>query len=161
MTYTVDGEQYMAIEVGWGGAFALPPGIVSLKFGKPQNISRLLAFKIGGTATLPPAPPPAKEVLNPPPLKASAETVAKGKAIYSRYCGTCHGDSAVGGLLPDLLYSALIGGAEAFDSVVLGGQLEDFGMVSFKNELSKEDADAIRAFIISQANIAKEQQAKK
>ena len=57
MTYAIDGEQYVAILAGWGGVWDIAPGIMASKSGRPRNISRLLVFKLGGTATLPPAPP--------------------------------------------------------------------------------------------------------
>ena len=45
-TFEVDGEQYIAVLSGCGGAAA--------DSGHLRNISRILAFKLGGTAALPP-----------------------------------------------------------------------------------------------------------
>ncbi|NIV21551.1 MAG: PQQ-binding-like beta-propeller repeat protein, partial [Gammaproteobacteria bacterium] len=56
MSYTAGGEQHIAIVVGWGGIMALAPGKIALK-GDPQtNLSRVLAFKLNGTAALPQRP---------------------------------------------------------------------------------------------------------
>jgi hypothetical protein len=66
-----------------------------------------------------------------------------------------HGFNAIsGGVIPDLRYSPLIGPEQAFDGVVLGGALKDQGMVSFAKVLKPQDTQAIRAYIISEANSA-------
>jgi quinohemoprotein ethanol dehydrogenase len=152
ISYTVGKEQYVAVVVGWGGVFPLASGEVALKSGRVQNISRVLAFKLGGSASLPPLPQLTPPVLNPPKPTASAAIVKKGEALYQDYCSTCHGDVAVsGGVLPDLRYSGTLGGS-AWTDVILGGSLQPFGMVSFSKELSKENAEAIRAYVIFRAN---------
>ncbi len=53
MTYEVNGEQYVAIEVGYGGAFALAAGPLALDAHVKGNSPRVLAFKLNGKATLP------------------------------------------------------------------------------------------------------------
>jgi quinohemoprotein ethanol dehydrogenase len=152
ISYTVGGEQYIAVVVGWGGVFPLASGEVALKSGRMQNISRVLAFKLGGKASLPPLPPFSQPSLKPPLPTASAATVQKGEALFQTYCSTCHGDVAVsGGVLPDLRYSGTLGNS-AWTDVVLGGSLQSFGMVSFSQELSKEKVEAIRAYVIFRAN---------
>ncbi len=152
ISYTVGGEQYIAVVVGWGGVFPLASGEPALKAGRVQNISRVLAFKLGGKASLPPLPPFSQPPLKPPLATATAATVQKGEALFQTYCSTCHGDVAVsGGVLPDLRYSATLGNS-AWTDVVLGGSLQSFGMVSFSKELSKEKVEAIRAYVIFRAN---------
>ena len=49
VTYAVKGEQYVAVLAGWGGVWALAPGILSEVGGPVRNVSRLLVFKAGGT----------------------------------------------------------------------------------------------------------------
>jgi len=152
ITYTVKGEQYVAILVGWGGVFPLAPGEIALRPKPLSNIGRMLAFKIGGKAALPPPPEIVPPVLNPPPSKASPATVAKGEKIFQTYCAGCHGDAAVsGGILPDLRYSSTLADEQWFN-IVLNGSLTSNGMVSFSKELKREDADAARAFVIFRAN---------
>ena len=149
----VNKEQYVAVVVGWGGAFPLSFGEVALKSGRAQNISRVLAFRLDGKASLPPLPQVAPAKLHPPRATASAAITQKGEALYQRYCGTCHGDVAVsGGVLPDLRYSATLGSAQLWSEVVLSGSLQSLGMVSFSKELSPQDAEAIRAYVIVRAN---------
>jgi alcohol dehydrogenase (cytochrome c)/quinohemoprotein ethanol dehydrogenase len=152
ITYTVNGEQYIAVLAGWGGAFPLATGEVALSSGRTQNISRLLAFKLGSKASLPPLPQFSPPQLKPPKSTASATTIHKGEALYQRYCSTCHGDVAVsGGVLPELRYSGTLDNDQWFD-IVLKGQLRQTGMVSFDKELSRDDAVAIRAYVIFRAN---------
>jgi quinohemoprotein ethanol dehydrogenase len=152
MTYIVNGEQYVAVLAGWGGVFTLAPGEVALSAGRTQNIHRLLAFKLGSKASLPPLPSYTPPQLKPPKSTASTATVHKGEALFQPYCSTCHGDVAVsGGVLPDLRYSRLLADDIWFD-VVLKGVLKQSGMVSFDKELSHDDAAAIRAYVIFRAN---------
>ena len=159
VTYTVGGEQYIAVLAGWGGTLPLVAGIVSHKSGNMNNFSRVLVFKLGGTAKLPPVPVETPKVLNPPPDTADAATVDHGFKLYSRYCGSCHGDAAVaGGITPDLRYSPLLASDSFFD-VVLGGILKDNGMVSWAPVLSHDDASAVRAYIIHRAVQTQQQKA--
>ncbi|HEY6870128.1 MAG TPA: PQQ-dependent dehydrogenase, methanol/ethanol family, partial [Novosphingobium sp.] len=72
-----DGAQYVAVMAGWGGVWALAPGILSLKGGAARNVSRLLVFRLGGTAQLPPVDP-VKLPLDPPAPSATAQQVAEG-----------------------------------------------------------------------------------
>src|SRR5690606_17135513 len=117
VSYEVNGEQFIALVVGAGarGGYYAP------------NHSRVLAFKLGGTAELPPAQPFDIPVLDPPPATAPAELVARGQDIYTLNCAICHGDGAVaraggrGTLFPDLRYSPALYAAEDFNAIVLMG----------------------------------------
>lgn len=60
ITYEVNGEQYIAVLSGWGGAYPLLQGQTSNKSGNERNISRLLVFKLGAKAELPALPPEPK-----------------------------------------------------------------------------------------------------
>ena len=156
MTYTVDGEQYVAVLAGWGGVYALAPGELSFKSGKVPNISRLLVFKLGGKAKLPSAPPEMDIPLDPPPATAAPAVVAQGQALYARFCGVCHGDAAVsGGLVPDLRHSATLADPANFNDILLNGQRKLNGMATFKGALEPAQVDAIRAYLISRANADK------
>ena len=158
VSYEAGGEQYIAVPVGWGGIFALAPGEIGLISGRLGNHSRVLAFKLGAKVTLPADSPPPPLTFTPPEATASDETVAKGKALYSRHCGQCHGDAAVsGGLLPDLRATPGIDAA-LWKSVVIDGVRADRGMVSFASELSEDDVAAIRAYVIARAHQTLDQQ---
>ncbi|MFC7048768.1 PQQ-dependent dehydrogenase, methanol/ethanol family [Emcibacter nanhaiensis] len=153
VTYTIDGEQYVAVLAGWGGVWPLATGVLADVSGPVRNISRLLVFKLNGTAELPPMPPLNEMPLDPPPLTASAEVVAEGAKLFGRFCGVCHGDAAVaGGITPDLRYSGLLFDEESWKMVVIDGALKDNGMVSFAPVISEEQAQSIRHYVIKRAN---------
>ncbi|MEO6387664.1 MAG: PQQ-dependent dehydrogenase, methanol/ethanol family [Croceibacterium sp.] len=153
MTYAIDGEQYVAILAGWGGVWDIAPGILASKSGRPRNISRLLVFKLDGTAKLPLAPPMQALVLDPPAFTGTEAQVARGGALFGRYCSVCHGDAAIAGTLnPDLRYSAAIGDANAVEAIVIDGALRHDGMVSFKQAVTPDDAEAIRQYVLKRAN---------
>jgi len=152
MTYTINGEQYVAVLAGWGGVFQLAAGEVARVAARPQNVYRLLAFKLGGKAALPPLPEFTPPQLKPPKSTADAATIKKGEVLFQGVCSPCHGDVAVsGGVLPDLRYSGTLDSDQWFD-VVLKGILKSRGMVSFEKDLTRDDAAAIRAYVIFRAN---------
>jgi alcohol dehydrogenase (cytochrome c)/quinohemoprotein ethanol dehydrogenase len=153
VTYLVGDEQYVAIEVGWGGAFGLAAGELARDAHIATNAPRVFAFKLGGTAAMPPPGPPPRPFAEPPPDVATAATVDAGKARFHRYCGTCHGDSAVStGVLPDLRYSPYLSDPALFTRIVREGLLAERGMVAFGTELSAEDVAQIRAYVIRRAH---------
>jgi quinohemoprotein ethanol dehydrogenase len=152
VSYTVKGQQYVAVVAGWGGVFPLVTGEISFKSGRVRNISRVLAFTLNGKASLPPTPKFEEPALDPPPATADGIAVKNGERIFQRYCAACHGDVAVGGgVLPDLRYSKTLANDRWFD-IVLGGSLRKVGMVSFAKELSRKDAEDIRSYVISRAH---------
>jgi alcohol dehydrogenase (cytochrome c)/quinohemoprotein ethanol dehydrogenase len=153
MTYTIKGEQYVAVLVGWGGSWALSPGILSEVAGPVRNISRLLVFKLGGKAALPAEPELVRLPLDPPPVSGTPQQVAAGAISYARYCGVCHGDAAYGStVLPDLRRSGLIADSAGWMAVVRDGALKDNGMVSFANVLDPAQIEAVRHYVIARAN---------
>lgn len=153
ISYAVQGTQYVAIVVGWGGAVPLTSGEVALKGSMTGNKSRILAFRLGGTATLPAALPKSAPLAKPPARFGDDKVKGLGAAFYMRFCSTCHGDTAVGaGIIPDLRHSLAIEGAERWKPIVLDGALKDRGMVGFSKVLTAEQAEAIRAYVVSRAN---------
>jgi quinohemoprotein ethanol dehydrogenase len=146
ISYSVAGEQYVAVAAGRG----LQP------YYQP-NYSRVLAFKLGGQAELPPAAEYVPPELDPPPSTAGPEVIARGGAVYGQNCVQCHGNRI--GTFPDLRYSATLADQSAFDAIVLDGMRAVNGMVSFAAALTREDAAAVRAYLVSLANEAKAEQA--
>ncbi len=154
ITYSVNGVQYVAVLAGWGGAAALSPqadgvgGTVLI-----PNVSRMLVFKIGGKAVLPPAPETIKAALDPPPFNGTKAQVAEGGSLYSNKCLFCHGIASVsGGLVPDLRHAVSLGNQTQWQKIVYDGLLKDNGMVGWKGEFSPEQIEAIRQYVISRAN---------
>lgn len=157
MTYSINGEQYVAVLAGWGGAWPITAGVLSDMSGPVRNISRLLVFKLGGKGKLPAMPAADALPLDPPGLTAAADVVQGGAQLYGRYCTVCHGDAAVqasgrGGIIPDLRYSGTLSSAENWQMIVHDGALKDNGMVSFAPVMSKPEIDSVRQYVIARAN---------
>jgi len=150
MSYSVDGEQYIAQLAGYGSRDYYT-----------GNRSRLLVYKLGGTATLPPAGelPPAR-TFNPPPAFGDEALLAKGADTFQIHCVMCH-ETQFGnrGLFPDLRMSPMLGTAEAFRTVVIDGALEARGMVSFRGRITPAEGEAVRAYLVKRAIDGKAAQA--
>jgi quinohemoprotein ethanol dehydrogenase len=159
ITYEVNGRQYVAIETGWGGAFAIAAGEIALGKRAPTNTPRILVYSLNGTDSLPPAPRPAVLPLDPPARFGDAAALVRGMRLYHPYCSNCHGDAAVSGsFIPDLQRSPALRDGMAWRRIVLDGERGSRGMVGFAGELSSADAEAIRAYVVSRANDSLAQQ---
>ena len=154
VTYELDGEQYVSVASGWGGSFVLGLGGV-LPSGSAANVGRVLTFKLGANGKLPNLEAEADIEYELPILDASmTEDVIKlGTLGYARMCGACHGDQAYSsGLIPQLRFSAVTKDAETWNDVVMKGLLAENGMPNFEDKMEPELAEAIRAYVISEAN---------
>ena len=138
ISYSVDGVQYIAVAAGRG----LQP------YYQP-NYSRVLAFKLGGTAELPPPVEYVPRELDPPPSTAPPEVIARGAELYGRNCVQCHGSRI--GTFPDLRYSPALRDQALFDSIVLDGVRTPNGMASFAAALTRDDVAAVREYIVTLA----------
>ena len=151
ITYSVDGEQYVAIQVGSGGAGITEgsaPMPASTKYG---NFGKTLVFKLNGEGMIDEPEVWAKEIPEPPVLEASAEQIDHGMELYQEVCVFCHGFAVIGGpAIPDLRKM----GPQThrmFKEIVLGGMLTDRGMSGFADRLSEQDAEDIYAFILARS----------
>jgi quinohemoprotein ethanol dehydrogenase len=151
-TYAIGDEQYVTVLAGWGGTYAISGGDASRLGGPAINRSRVLAFKLGGTAALP-EPPAVQALAKPAALVGDAQLARQGQVAFHTFCSTCHGDSAVGGgVVPDLRWSATNRSEQAWRDVVIDGARKDRGMVSFAAVMSAAEAESIRAYVIKRAN---------
>ncbi len=151
MTYALDGEQYVSVNVGWGGAYALVFGEYVRPASMP-NVSRVLTFKLGATGSLPPVDWQRQVTFSPPRPTAPPEMIEQGHHLFQEVCMGCHGLNAVSGMLiPDLRGSALLHDQAAWDAVVRDGALRERGMAAFGDQLSPDETAAIRAYVIQQA----------
>ena len=151
VTYTVDGEQYVAVSSGPSAVIFTPPARV-------RDNGRMLAFKLNGSATLPPDAPLAPPA-NPPDQIASKPAYDTGKAHYDLYCSRCHGfDTQSANVIPDLRRSPMLTDKDSWKSVVLDGALTERGMVSWAKYLSPDDAEAVRAYVGEQARVLQQQE---
>ncbi len=152
ITYSIDGEQYVAVLVGWGGVWDVSGGKGVTSRITP-NISRLVVFKLGAKGALPAPPPSVERVLDPPPVSGTPEQIAMGGKLFTNSCSVCHGNAAVAGSLnPDLRHSAVLGSAEAWRNIVFDGALAHNGMVAWKTQFNADQIDAIRLYVIKRAN---------
>ncbi|AKH44141.1 Quinohemoprotein alcohol dehydrogenase ADH-IIG precursor [Croceibacterium atlanticum] len=144
ITYMVDGEQYIALNAGWGGSPVYNLGPFQ------TSTAKLLVFKLDASGVTLPPPPEPTALPRPPRLMAGEQQVALGRRLYGETCHKCHGDNAVGGV-KDLRFMAPET-HEAFLDIVLNGTLADKGMAGFADILSKEQAEAIHAYLIARGN---------
>ncbi len=161
VAYEIDGEQYIAVLAGFGGAMAplYPQEIAAYRY---QNYGRLLAFKLGGGETpLPPARQPQATPAPPELPAATPETLQHGAGLFFQFCVLCHGAQGEARLsaYPDLFrLTPEVHGA--FEQIVLGGQLAPNGMASFADVLDAQDVKAIQAFLVQgQAALREQEQA--
>ena len=143
VTFAVDGEQYVSVVAGWGGAFGLASGVPRHR----DNVlaeGRMLTFKLDGKATLPPVNVAYLDIPQPPPMDTTAEQVAHGEGLYHQYCAVCHspGVTAAGAGVADLRYAAP-STHESWDAIVLGGAFVGKGMPKFDHVMAAGDAEAI------------------
>ena len=158
ITYELDGEQYIAAAVGFGGGLGAEGGSAAHGWDISTNLSRVLVYKLGGDVVAP-APDTVKEPIpKPPPLTGTPDQIQLGQEIYQRHCSVCHGDGLrTGGLSPDLKRSKA-GVHDIWQQIVRGGLLQSAGMVSFAQFVTEEEAEAVRQYVLSVTNIAYEQQ---
>ncbi len=153
VTYLYQGEQYILVAAGWGGS----PRTQIPEYAAAPNArgpSRLFAFKLDGKGQL----PAIKDVVDlpepPVPATASTEVLEKGKRLFEvMSCSLCHGQNAMGnqgGSIPDLRYMDKVAYDGWFDTVLKGNR-STLGMIAFRQYMDEEDAEAIRAYVISQA----------
>ena len=157
-TYEVDGEQYVTITTGWGHAFGLAAGMM-FKDAVPPALGKVVTFKLGGEATVPELDETL--IVDPEPKTepfGDEELIQAGLVHYSRNCAVCHGVFGISsGVLPDLRWSAYTASEEAWKGVIIDGNLSDLGMVSFADVVTPQDAEAIRAYVVAQAHLNREE----
>jgi quinohemoprotein ethanol dehydrogenase len=145
ISYALDGEQYIALAVGGppeGGYYA-------------PNGARLLVFKLGGTAELPDLPAFEQRPFVDAEPFGSAEVVNHGAEVFDATCAMCHGQGgAARSTFPDLRRTPALTDQALFDSIVRDGVLSANGMVSFADRLSAADTEALRAYLIGEAQAA-------
>jgi mono/diheme cytochrome c family protein len=121
----------------------------------------MVVFKLNGTATLPPEPPLAGPA-NPPDETFTKAQIEEGKKLYGM-CANCHGGfPRASNIIPDLRRSGVLTSAPSWKSILIDGALTDRGMVSFKDYkgMTEAQAEAVRAYVASEAKKLQAEQAK-
>jgi quinohemoprotein ethanol dehydrogenase len=148
ITYRVNGMQYIAVMAGYGGGQigeVLPTHSAAFRFG---NEGRVIALKLGGLAPPLPALVSRPPLPRPPPDEGAPAQITRGEVLYNRFCSRCHVFGP--GVLPDLRRLSPQR-HQLFYDIVLKGIFQPLGMGRFDDVLSKEDAQALHAYIIHAA----------
>ncbi|HUG25422.1 PQQ-dependent dehydrogenase, methanol/ethanol family [Piscinibacter sp.] len=155
VTYEVGGEQYVTFMVGWGGAFPLVAGPLSLG-AKVKPEARVVTFKLDGRATLPPPRHQAADLPPLEPVRIAPEELKVARTMFNGLCASCHGLNAVsGGVVPDLRYLTPKK-HEQFLGIVYGARINK-GMPSFNGVLPQEAVESIRQYILKRGHDLEEQ----
>ncbi len=151
MTYELDGQQYVAIAVGWGGLYGQLQRAT-----ERRNPGRIYVFALDGDAGL----PPVVELLPSRLLQGvpyDPEEVEPGRALYVSNCIACHGVPGAnnGGNVPNLGYSDPDTIASLAE-VVLSPALESEGMPDFTGLLTPEQVTEIAAYVQAMADFLRD-----
>ncbi len=162
ITYELDGTQYIALLVGYGGGYTMgfTPGIPDEGWAYGVHTRRLVVFALNGKATMPDQPPPYfPEPITDPDMVLDVPLARHGLSQYGTYCAICHGGGAVANAMaPDLRASSIALDDKAFASVVREGALTARGMPAFAS-MSDKDLSAIRHYLRYAANLSLQQNA--
>lgn len=174
VSFSLKGEQYVIVPVGWGSALRLF-GTASM-MATPESKrgpSRLLAFKLGANTAFPYPHVTLPGVPRPPPQNVPATVLSRGKSLYEGHlCSGCHspgldgsGAWVEGGAIPDLrympeqshrdFYATVIGGAHRAQGMMPFGVAQRFPEIT---PLTMDGADAIHAYVIDESWKAYKQQ---
>ena len=145
VTFRANGEQYVAVLAGYGGSMGVATQTDFAR--RPPLNGVLLAFKIGGKGTMPKVPPVERRPLVTSNERFTPAQLAEGGKQFVAYCTICHS----GPVNPDLFRSQVAADKAAWQSVVIDGALSGNGMISFKPWINAEQAEAIRAFVLTSA----------
>ncbi len=153
VTYMIDGEQYLTVVAGSGGA-GLKQADSLIEY---VNTGRVFTFKLGADLALPEVLKKVRpETPVPDPYLEAAE-LADGENLYLQYCSWCHGPYAVsGGLIADLRYASPAV-HENWNQIVLDGLYAQMGMGAFRDVLNDEQADLIRGYVVEMAQTRDEE----
>jgi quinohemoprotein ethanol dehydrogenase len=160
ISYLVNGKQYVTVMSGSGTSLVLL-GRYLQKYGISYRDQkrRVLTFALGGSATLPDAPPYRFVAAADPDYRPDAAAAQRGINAYGGTCLMCHGrDGVAAGDAPDLRASPAITSDAAFEAIVADGTLVAHGMPRF-NDMSKETRDDIRQYLRGLADSARRTQA--
>jgi quinohemoprotein ethanol dehydrogenase len=150
ISYSIDGEQYIAVLAGYGGAAA---DAVPLVVNQGRLPGRLIVFKLGAKLQLPMLSRPVPAPLDITGITSTGDA-ERGLNDYTRYCFVCHGASAANSFNADLRRAGALRSAKLWRDVVIGGALSANGMVSFSDVLDENRAENVRAYVLSEAQQA-------
>ncbi len=152
VTYMVDGEQHITLFVGWGGRIG--------QFGNAVDRihpGTVYTFKLGGEAEAPEKLPPLEKSYTTLTTDAAQVNIGEGFNIFVQYCIGCHVNPGMGGgAIPDLTMSS-DGIYNAYNSIILDGQLSSEGMPAFGEYLTEEEVEDLKSYILYTAEAFRNQ----
>ncbi|MDP6377642.1 MAG: PQQ-dependent dehydrogenase, methanol/ethanol family [Pseudomonadales bacterium] len=142
ISYQIDDVQYLATMITGNRSIDLP--------------GTLLVFKLGGTQQMDVEEVTELEIPPQPEVEVTVESYTEGDSLYHMHCATCHRGIGIPSIVatapaPDLRAMTQATHAQ-YNAIVLEGMREDVGMPGFSGTLDEADADAIRDFLVIQAN---------
>ena len=145
MTYQVGRDQYVATMMNGNRAIDLG--------------GTVLAFKLDGNLDLPIPDIVQATVPELPDGDFGVDQISEGDDIYHAQCASCHGGigipNEVAIVAPDLRLMTLSTHDEMSD-IVIGGSRADRGMPEFRDAITSDQLESIRAFVVEQARSLKE-----
>ncbi len=154
VTYAIDGKQYLAQLVGWGGSMTATGGSMAAQHGWSYRAQprRLVVFSLDGKGAVPTMPPPAfAKPLKEPEFVVFDQLAERGSFVWKESCGMCHGPAGTaGGYAPDLRASPVMLNDKALHALVFDGARRELGMPNFK-DITEEDLVAVQHYIRREA----------
>jgi PQQ-dependent dehydrogenase (methanol/ethanol family) len=152
ITVKIDGTQLVIVPSGSGTSSSV---ITYPRMGgATHGPSRLLAFKLGGSASLSASNYVPTAIPKPALLRFEEALAARGREMfYSNACDLCHGYEAIGpegAGVPDLRKSSAVTSGE-LAGIILGGLRSPKGMPSFAESIKADQLPALQAFLVNQA----------
>ena len=145
MTYQVGRDQYVATMMNGNRAIDLG--------------GTVLAFKLDGNLDLPIPDIVQATVPELPDGDFGVDQISEGDDIYHAQCASCHGGigipNEVAIVAPDLRLMTLSTHDEMSD-IVIGGSRANRGMPEFRDAITSDQLESIRAFVVEQARRLKE-----
>jgi quinohemoprotein ethanol dehydrogenase len=132
ITYEIDGQQYISVMAGWGGAFV------------PRYRSKGLLYTFALNGPEPSPVRPSQTTSAPIAFQATPAQIASGREMFEAQCARCHnpGTSA-----PDLRRLAA-DTYEALPNILQKGALTGRGMPIFR--ITDAEVAALRAFLLDE-----------
>ena len=149
ISYELDGEQYIAVMAGFGGAslFMLADDAAAREYG---NAGRLIVLKLNGSSVpLPTKLAQTATDVSPEPSAGQLADLKQGEHLYVRYCGFCHGMYGSKSILSDLTKMSP-GTSSIFKQIVLDGVFQSRGMAGFSDVLDEEKTELIRQYLLNE-----------
>ena len=149
ISYQVDDDQYVATMITGNRGIELP--------------GTVLVFKLGGAHQLDVQQREQIDIPEQPEVEVTSESYSEGDTLYHAHCANCHRGIGVTSVVataaaPDLRSMNKETHAE-YSSIVLGGARSETGMPGFADALDELEIEAIRGFLVIQANQLRDWQA--